>query len=77
MDYPTKFSIVMKNGFKIYPVFKIDRSVNVFAVKVEDEFNLVFKLNKTVGEYKHNSKTINKALNETVNYIYNKIKDKV
>ncbi len=72
MKEENKLHKVMSNGFKIYPVVKNFK----FAICVEDSRNVVYKKNKTIGEYKHTTKTINNALLQTIDYVYNKIINK-
>lgn len=67
-----KLHKVISNGFKIYPVIKNFK----FAVCIEDSRNVVYRKKKTVGEYKHTTKTINNALLQTIDYVYNKIINK-
>jgi len=64
-----KLHKLAKNDIKIYPV---NRNFN-FAVCIEDNRNVVFKRKKTIGEYKHSTKTINKALIKSVDYVFDKI----
>ncbi len=67
-----KMKKVMDNGIRIYPLFDINHK---FAVCVEDENNLVYKNQKTIGEFKHTTQTINEAVILTLNDLYNKIKN--
>lgn len=60
---------IMQNGFKIYPEIKGYK----FGVCIEDSRNVVYQKKKTVGEYKHTTKTINKAIISAIDYIYKKI----
>ncbi|WP_417444615.1 hypothetical protein [Joostella sp.] len=74
MESPSnKISLLLKNDIKIYPEtngFKL-------AVCVWDGRQAVFKKKKTVGAYKHTSKTINEALEQSLNHVYNLIINKV
>ena len=64
-----KLHKITQNGFKIYPVIKGYK----FGVCIEDSRNVVYQKKKTVGEYKHTTKTINDAIMKSIDYIYNKI----
>ncbi|QQO97098.1 hypothetical protein Nekkels1_91 [Cellulophaga phage Nekkels_1] len=66
----THLAFMIKNGLKVFPVFDARYK---FAVCIEDNFNLMYKSKKTIGEYKHDSKSINKALEQTLEHIYNKL----
>jgi len=63
-----KLKLIFKNGIKIYPVFDKRRK---FAVFISDEYNVVYKKNKNTGEYKHDSKSINEAIEKTLDHVYN------
>lgn len=64
-----KLNKLFKNGIRVYPVIKKYK----FAVCIEDDYNAIYKNKKTVGEYKHTTKTINKAIKQTINYLINKL----
>jgi hypothetical protein len=65
-----KMKRVHDNGLRIYPKFNMQFK---FAVVVEDERNVIYKANKTIGEYKHTSKTVNDAIIKTLEHIYTKL----
>ena len=73
LEYHNKIHHITKKGFKIYPKVKFIDGSNKFAVCVEDKKRLIYDNLETVGEYKHNSKTLNKAIESTVKHIYKKI----
>ncbi len=73
MNYPDKLYYLRKRDFKIYPLIRLDNGTNKFAVCVEDPNNFVYQKPKTVGEYKHTSKSLNSAIEQTVNHIYEKL----
>ena len=60
---------VISNGFKIYPINKGSK----FAVCIEDSRNAVYKKKKTVGEFKHSTKTINKAILKSIDHVFLKL----
>ena len=64
-----KLHKLFSNGIRVYPVIKKYK----FAVCIEDDYNAIYKKNKTVGEYKHTTKTINEAINQTINYLIEKL----
>lgn len=68
----SKHAILIQNGIKIYPTIVY----NKFRVCIEDEFKLLYK-KKTTGRIDHDSKSINKALEEMVNFVYKKIQHKL
>lgn len=70
-EYHSKLHKVIKSGIKVYPVHKDGREI--FAVQVEDPHAKVFKAKITTGEYKHTTKTIAKAITESVEWIYEKL----
>ena len=70
MEKHEKIHFITKNGFKIYPVIKNKKQ----AVCIEDNYNAVYKRKKVVGEYKHNTRTINKALDEALYFICERLK---
>lgn len=65
-----KMILVCRRGFRIYPKFDINHK---FAVVIEDENNLIYKNKKTIGDYKHTSLTINKAIESALCSVYNKL----
>lgn len=69
MNTHDKLHKITHNGFKIYPVIKNKK----FAVCIEDKRNVIYKIKKTVGEYKHTSKSINKAIELSLDYVFKKI----
>ena len=64
-----KLKKINDNKIRIYPTIRKYK----FAVCIEDDYNAVYKKQKTVGEYKHTSKTINKALEDAIDYIYKRL----
>ena len=64
-----KLKKINDNKIRIYPTIKRKK----FAVCIEDDYNAIYKQKKTVGEYKHTTKTINKALEEAIDFIYDKL----
>lgn len=64
-----KLHKLFSNGIRVYPVIKKYK----FAVCIEDDYNAIYKRRKTVGEYKHTTKTINEAIKETINYLIEKL----
>lgn len=58
------------NDMKIYPKFNM---AHKFAVCIEDPRKIVYSKEKVVGEYKHTSRTINTAIEETLNHLYKKL----
>jgi hypothetical protein len=68
-----KIHFIMKNGFEVFPKIRFKDGVNVFAVCVVDKKRMVFEKLETIGEYKHTSKTLNTAIESTVNHIYEKL----
>lgn len=69
MESSDKLHKITSNGFKIYPVIRSFK----FAVCIEDSRNAIYKNKKTVGEYKHTTKTINKAVLKSIDYVYLKL----
>lgn len=69
MILKSKLKILFDNSIKVYPVIKNYK----MAVCVHDEFNVVYKKKLTVGEYKHSTRTINNALEKTIDFIYKKL----
>jgi len=65
-----KMKKIHDNGIKIYPKFNKQFR---FAVVVEDQYNVVYKLKKTIGEYKHTTKSINDAIIKALEYVYDKL----
>lgn len=65
-----KLKVLQDNGITIYPVIRR----NKFLVCVEDKFNSIYKSNKTVGKENHTTKTINDAIQKTINYCFGKFK---
>ena len=72
MNTHDKIHKLLSDGIIIYPVVSKHKPYK-FAVCIEDEYNTIYKKRKTSGEYKHTSSTINKALNETINYLSKKL----
>ena len=68
----SKHAILIQNGIRIYP----DIIHKKFRVAIEDDYRLLYK-KKTVGRINHDTKSINKALDEMVNFVYDKVKDKI
>lgn len=68
----SKHSILIQNGIRIYPEVKNRK----FYVAIEDDYNLLYK-KKAIGNIDHTTKTINKALEQMVEYVYDKIKHKL
>jgi hypothetical protein len=69
MNTHDKLHKLFSNGIRVCPVHKGSK----FAVCVEDDFNAVYKRNKTVGEYKHTNKSFQEAQLEAIDYICNKL----
>ena len=69
MQTHDKIHKLSKNGIRIYPVIRNYK----FAVCIEDDYNAIYKKKKTVGEYKHTTKTVNEALQNTINYLIKKL----
>lgn len=69
MDMHDRLSVLHKNGVFVYPVIN---KYN-FAVCVEDSNCKIFTNKKTIGEYKHTTKTINDALYKTIDFVYKKL----
>ena len=67
-----KLHKLLSNDIKVYPEIRNRK----FAVCVEDARNIIYKRKRTVWEYKHTTKSINIAINETIDYIYNKLTNK-
>ena len=44
-----------------------------FAVEILDKRCVIYKRTRTVGEYKHTTKTINKALKEAIDFVYSRL----
>lgn len=76
MEYHDQIHFLTKNGFKIYPKIKLSDRTNRFAVCVEDPKRLVFEKLETVGGYKHTSRSLNRAIEETVRFVYGKLIEK-
>lgn len=68
-----KMKKVHDNGMKIYPKFDINFR---FAVVVEDSMNILYKSKKTIGEYKHTTKSINNAIIKALEHVYDKLNKK-
>lgn len=69
-DVSEKMHYVYSKGLKIFPKFDMNHR---FAVCIEDENNLVYKKRITVGEFKHTTKSINKAILSALDSVYDKI----
>ena len=65
-----KLKKIHDNGIIIYPKFNMQHQ---FAVVVEDSNNIIYKNKKTVGEYKHTTKTINDAIVKALEHVYSKL----
>lgn len=64
--------LLQDNGFCIYPVISKYKPYKQ-AVCIEDRHNLIYKEKITIGVYKHTTDTINKALEDAVDYIVSKL----
>ena len=69
MEKHDKIKKISDNGLKIYPVIRNRK----FAVCIEDGYNIIYKNKKTVGIYKHTTATINKAIDEAIDFCYMRI----
>lgn len=69
METHNKLHKLSKNDIIVRPTIKNYK----FAVQIVDNRNAVYKKKVTTGNYKHTSKTINKALEDTVDYVYDKL----
>jgi len=76
MQHHEKIAYITKKGFKVYPKIKLIDRVNLFAVCVEDSKGLVYNENIKTGEYKHGNKTLQTAIEKTVEHIYDKLMEK-
>jgi len=63
--------LLLDNGIKVYP--EIEPIYSKLVVEVFDEFKIVHTKKITTSEITHTSATINKALENTVNYIADKL----
>lgn len=68
-----KLKKIHDNGIIIYPKFNMQHK---FAVVVEDSRNAIYANKKTIGEYKHDNKTINDAIIRTLEHVYKKLINK-
>ena len=59
-----------KRGIKIYPEYD---KTGMFAVCIEDESGLVYKQKKTVGKYRHTTRSINAAITKAINDTYKRL----
>lgn len=65
-----KLKKIHDNGIIIYPKFNMRHQ---FAVVIEDSNNIIYRNKKTIGEYKHSTKTINEAILKALEHVYFKI----
>lgn len=68
-----KLKKIHDNGIIIYPKFNLQHK---FAVVVEDSRNAIYANKKTIGEYKHDNKSINDAIMKTLEHVYNRLTNK-
>ena len=54
-------------------IIRPDIKGHKFAVEILDKRCIIYKRKRTVGEYKHTTKTINKALKEAVEFVYSRL----
>lgn len=66
-----QLKILFDNQIQVIP--ELHKTKRKFAVRVIDEYSIIFTETITTGEYKHTTNTINKALEETVDYIAKKL----
>lgn len=59
----TELHELLKRGIKIYPEYD---KAGMFAVCIEDPFNLIYKQPRTVGRYRHTTKSINAAITKAI-----------
>lgn len=64
-----KLKKLFDNGIRVYPSVKNRK----FAVTIDDDYNAIYKRKTTFGEYKHDTKTINKAIEQTIDYLIQKL----
>ena len=65
-----KLKKVHDNGIIIYPKFNLQHR---FAVVIEDSRNAVYKNKKTIGDFKHDNKSINDAIILALEHVYNRL----
>lgn len=67
-----KLSLLAKNEIKVYP----EHNGRKMAVCIWDSWKVLYRKTKNVGEYKHTTATINKALENTVDHVFNLLKNR-
>ncbi|WP_044398864.1 hypothetical protein [Lacinutrix sp. Hel_I_90] len=78
MKISEKIKLLLDNGIKVYP--SASEKLKKMAVTICDEYNVIYKVSATnregeiTGDYKHTQSTINKALEDAIDYVYNKIR---
>ncbi len=73
MEVNKKLKELFKAGIKIFPVHDNRRR---FAVSIQDPYKVVFKKKEIVGEFKHTTKTVNDALIQSLDFVYEKLTNK-
>lgn len=72
-----KLKLLQDNNVKVYPMPPTKDMIKLRdfkqAVCIEDRNNLIYKEKMTIGVYKHTTDTINKALEDAVDYIVSKL----
>lgn len=72
MNTADKLHKLYKNDITVYPVISKNRPFRM-AVQIKDERNAIYKKKINTGEYKHTTKTINEAINKTINFLIEKL----
>ena len=72
MSIADKLHKLYKNDITVYPVISKNRPFRM-AVQIKDERNAIYEKKINTGEYKHTTKTINEAINKTINFLIEKL----
>mgnify|MGYP000250589111 CR=1 FL=1 len=69
MQTHDKLKKLFSNGIRVYPTVK----GNKFVVTIDDDYNAIYKNKVNLGTTKHTTKTINKAIEDTINYLIERL----
>lgn len=77
MQTHDKLKKLFSNGIRVMPEPPSNAMIKArdlkFRVRIEDDYNAIYKNKVNLGTTKHTTKTINKAIEDTINYLIERL----